>query len=57
MSKKFKWLLDDQKPRKGPNLEKGKVHNAADYPPAVVDYWIESGAAELADKQKKEEKG
>lgn len=44
--KKFVWLRDSAFPRTGPKLEKGKEHDAANYPAEVVEEWIKSGAAQ-----------
>jgi hypothetical protein len=44
---KFVWLRDSAFPRVGPRLEKGKEHDAGEYPPAVVGEWIRSGAARI----------
>jgi len=60
MAKQFIWLRDSCYPRKGPKLEKNKLHNVKDYPVEVVEYWIECEDVKLQDspaKSKKEEKG
>lgn len=54
--KYFEWLVDSSFPRKGPKLEKGKIHKTGDYPSPVVDEWIDSKAAKyVKDKSKKED--
>ena len=54
--KYFKWLLDSCIPRKGPELEKGKIHNVSDYPLHVVDEWVRTKVAKyVKDKSKEEE--
>ena len=54
--KYFEWLLDSCFPRKGPKLEKGKVHKVEDYPEDVVAEWVKTKAAKyVKDKPKKEE--
>lgn len=54
--KQFEWLVDSCFPRKGPKLEKGKVHKTGDYPPHVVEEWVKTKAAKyVTDKSKKEE--
>lgn len=55
--KYFEWLHDSCSPRRGPKLEKGKVHKTDDYPPHVVEEWVKTKAAKyVKDKSKEEEK-
>lgn len=55
--KYFKWLSDSCSPRKGGDLEKGKVYKVEDYPESVVATWVKQGAAKyVKDKSKEEEK-
>jgi len=53
MAKQFVWLLADQTPRSGPGLKKDEAHNVGDYPPHVVEWWVESGAAKYTDEKPK----
>ena len=54
--KYFKWLLDSCSPRKGPKLEKGKIHKTGNYPSDVVEQWVKTKAAKyVKDKSKKED--
>lgn len=60
MAKQFRWLLDSSSPRKGPKLEKDKLHNAKDYPREVIDEWVRTRAAKYEDspsEAKKSKKG
>lgn len=55
--KYFEWLVDSCFPRKGPKLEKGKVHKTSDYPSDVVEQWVKTKAAKyVKDKSKEEDK-
>ena len=56
MGKEFIWLIDSQKPRTGPILEKGKTHKASDYPSHVVEYWIKTKVAKWVGEKEKSEK-
>lgn len=49
MPKTFIWLLDSTFPRRGPQLESGKEHDASDYQDGVVEEWVKTGAARWAD--------
>lgn len=51
----FEWLLDSAEPRKGPKLEKGKLHKTGDYPPHVVEQWVKTKAAKYVKGKASEE--
>ena len=54
--KYFEWLIGSCFPRKGPKLEKGKIHRTGDYPSHVVDEWVKTKAAKyVKDKSTKED--
>lgn len=55
--KYFKWLSDSCSPRKGGELEKGKVYKVEDYPEDVVATWVRTKSAQyVKDKSKEEDK-
>lgn len=52
MAKRFRWLLDSSTPRRGPKLERNKLHDVRDYAQEVVDEWVKTGAAEYEESPK-----
>jgi len=50
VKKKFKWLGLNGIPRRGPSLRTGEVYSVADFPPAVVEEWVRTGAAQFLDE-------
>ena len=55
MKRTARWLLDDSTPRPGvgPRLVRGAEFDAGLYPPAIVEEWVRSGAAEWVSASKK----
>lgn len=53
--KDFEWLSDSCSPRKGGDLEKGKVYKVEDYPEGVVAEWVKQKAAKYVKDKSKEE--